>query len=116
MTRLTCSCEYTSEPRIATPVTAPISRLLLLADYLETPPKGPALAMFAEGFGRTHQRLGFSLSSTIEEIAILCRYIHESIQANLISVDVSYLVVDLQNISAILISPPQAPAGHDASL
>ena len=32
MTRLVCSCEYTSEPSTATPVTAPISRLVLLAD------------------------------------------------------------------------------------
>src|SRR5690349_19497830 len=31
-TRLTCNCEYTSEPSTATPVTAPISRLVLLAD------------------------------------------------------------------------------------
>ena len=30
--RLACSCEYTSEPRIATPVTAPISRLVLVAE------------------------------------------------------------------------------------
>ena len=32
VTRLACSCEYTSEPSTATPVTAPISRLVLLAD------------------------------------------------------------------------------------
>jgi ActR/RegA family two-component response regulator len=74
-----------------------------LADDLESP-DGPALARFADAFERTHQRLGFSLSSTIDEIGVLCRHIHESIQANLISVDVSYLVVDLQNISGILIS------------
>ena len=30
--KVACSCEYTSEPRIATPVTAPISRLVLVAD------------------------------------------------------------------------------------
>lgn len=81
-----------------------------LADDLETPPKQPALAKFAEGFGRTHQQLGFSLPSTIEEVGVLCRHIHQSIQANLISVDVSYLVVDLQNISAILISLIQETA------
>jgi ActR/RegA family two-component response regulator len=81
-----------------------VALILKMADDLEVPPEEPALAKFADGFGRTHQRLGFSLSSTIEEIGILCRLIHESIQANLISVDVSYLVVDLQNISRILIS------------
>jgi ActR/RegA family two-component response regulator len=75
-----------------------------LADNLENPTDGAALAKFADSFVQTHQRLGFSLSSTIEEIGVLCRHIHESIQANLISVDVSYLVVDLQNISGILIS------------
>jgi ActR/RegA family two-component response regulator len=75
-----------------------------LADDLEAPATAPGLAKVVHGFGRTQQRLGLSLPSTIEEIDVLCRYIHETIQANLISVDVSYLVLDLQNISAILIS------------
>lgn len=75
-----------------------------LADDLETSPDGPAMAKFADAFGRTHQRLGFPLPSTIDEIGVLCRHIYESIQANLISVDVSYLVLDLQNIAGILIS------------
>jgi ActR/RegA family two-component response regulator len=75
-----------------------------LADDLEEPATAPALAKVVHGFGRTQQRLGLSLPDTIEKIDVLCRYIHECIQANLISVDVSYLVLDLQNISAILIS------------
>ncbi len=75
-----------------------------LADFLEAPAKTAALAKVVHGFGQAQQRLGLSLPSTIEEIDVLCRYVHETIQANLISVDVSYLVLDLQNISAILIS------------
>jgi len=79
-------------------------RIRELADDLEAPATAPALAKVVHGFGRAQQRLGLSLLSTIEEINVLCRYLHETIQANLISVDVSYLVLDLQNISAILIS------------
>jgi ActR/RegA family two-component response regulator len=75
-----------------------------LADDLEAPATAPAMPEVVRGFGQTQQRLGLSLPDTIEKIDVLCRYIHETIQANLISVDVSYLVLDLQNISAILIS------------
>jgi ActR/RegA family two-component response regulator len=85
-----------------------------LADDLETPPKDPALATFAAGFVRAHHQLGFSLSSTIEEIGLLCRHVHQTIQANLISVDMSYLVVDLQNISEILISLIRETARADS--
>jgi ActR/RegA family two-component response regulator len=75
-----------------------------LADDLESSATAPAVPKVVRGFGRTQPRLGLSLSDTIEKIDVLCRYIHETIQANLISLDVSYLVLDLQNISAILIS------------
>ena len=75
-----------------------------LADDLEASATAPAIPKVVRGFGAMQQRLGLSLSDTIEKIDILCRYIHETIQANLISLDVSYLVLDLQNISAILIS------------
>jgi len=41
--RLACSCEYTSEPRMATPVTAPISRLVL-ADEAAMPDRSAGTA------------------------------------------------------------------------
>lgn len=75
-----------------------------LADDIETPKDSASICKMAANFDRTHQELGFSLPSTIEEIGIVCRNIHQTIQANLISVDVSYLVTDMQNVSEILIS------------
>ena len=85
-----------------------------LADDLESPPKDPALARFAAGFVYTHQQLGFPLASTIEEIGLLCRQIHRTIQANLISVDLSYLVIDLQTISEVLIGLIRESARADS--
>jgi ActR/RegA family two-component response regulator len=85
-----------------------------LADDLESPPKDPALASFAAGFVRTHQQIGFPLASTIEEIGLLCREIHRAIQANLISVDLSNLVIDLQTIYEILIGLIRESARADS--
>ncbi|HLH07466.1 MAG TPA: response regulator [Terriglobales bacterium] len=81
-----------------------VALIRTIASDLEAPPDDAVLTNFAQRFGRLHQQLGFTLPSTIGEIGLLCSNIHECIQANLISVDVSYLVTDLQKISEVLIS------------